>query len=79
MKLFFPIDAFYPSQIGGPCNSVYWLTDELCHNDFQVQVFTSTLGIKTGLVETNKYVTTYYGNVYYDDEKKYFKKLRLIY
>ncbi|SHJ00830.1 glycosyltransferase [Flavobacterium terrae] len=79
MKLFFPIDAFYPSQIGGPCNSVYWLTDELTSNGFEVQIFTNTIGIKDGLVKTNEYTKTYYGQVYYDNKKNYLKKIKLIY
>jgi glycosyltransferase involved in cell wall biosynthesis len=29
MKILFPVEVFFPSQAGGPANSVYWLTKHL--------------------------------------------------
>lgn len=79
MKIFYPIDAFFPSQIGGPCNSVYWLTDELNKNNFETQIFTTTLGIENSEVESNVYLSKDYGSVYYDKNRNYLKKTFLIY
>lgn len=79
MKIFYPIDAFFPSQIGGPCNSVYWLTDELNKNNFETQIFTTTLGIENSEVESNVYLSKDYGSVYYDRNRNYLKKTFLIY
>lgn len=79
MKIFYPIDAFFPSQIGGPCNSVYWLTDELNKHNFETQIFTTTLGIKNSEIESNAYLLRSYGSVYYDNNKNYFKKAFFIF
>ncbi len=46
MKIFFPMAAFYPSQIGGPCNTVFWHTQALTKNGYDVTVVTTDFGIK---------------------------------
>ena len=58
MKIYFPIGAFYPSQIGGPCNTLYWHTGQLTRNGIEVNIFTTTSGIKTGLVRENEKLNT---------------------
>lgn len=44
MKIFFPIGAFYPSQVGGPCNTVYWHTCALAGNGIEVLISTHDHG-----------------------------------
>lgn len=78
MRLFFPIEAFYPSQIGGPCNSVYWLTKELSVNNIENQIFTTTTDIPQNLVQENVYLQKDFGKVYYDSEHNIFKKMKQI-
>ncbi|MEM0519054.1 glycosyltransferase [Aequorivita flava] len=46
MKVFFPLGAFYPSQIGGPCNTLYWHCSALKNNNVQTTVVTTTFGIQ---------------------------------
>lgn len=46
MKILFPIGAFYPSQIGGPCNTIYWHTIQLKKNSITPIIVTTSLGIK---------------------------------
>jgi hypothetical protein len=51
LKTFFPIGAFYPSQIGEPCNTLYWHIYELNKHSVKIDVVTTTIGIKKGLVK----------------------------
>jgi len=64
MKIFFPLSAFYPSQIGGPCNTLYWHCSALKENDVQSTVVTTTVGIK-GNISPNKWMKLDCGNVFY--------------
>jgi len=65
MKILFPIGAFYPSQIGGPCNTVYWHTCALTKNNIDISVITTSLGIKEGDVIENKELPSECGTIYY--------------
>ena len=48
MKVFFPVEVFYPSQAGGPANSVYWLTKELVNEGFEPVIVASDKGLANG-------------------------------
>lgn len=55
MKILFPIKAFYPSQVGGPCNSVYYLAKGIAKEGHDVLVLTTNYGIKEkNEIETDK-------------------------
>ena len=45
MKIFFPLEVFYPSQAGGPANSIYWLTKNLVHEGFEPVIVASDKGL----------------------------------
>lgn len=45
MRILFPQEYLYPSQIGGPANTVYWHTGFLSRNGIDVSVITSAVGI----------------------------------
>ena len=45
MKIFFPLQVFYPSQAGGPANSVYWLTKFLKRNGIDPVVVATNQGV----------------------------------
>ncbi len=45
MKILFPITAFYPSQVGGPCNSVYFLAKAMANMGHEIMVLTTSHGI----------------------------------
>lgn len=49
MKIFFPLQVFYPSQAGGPANSVYWLTKYLKRNGIEPTVVATDQGVGDGL------------------------------
>jgi len=45
MKILFPISAFYPAQVGGPCNSVYNIAKGLVSEGISVYVVTTNMGL----------------------------------
>lgn len=55
MKILFPIGAFYPAQVGGPSNTVYWLAKGLAKENFQVSVITTCKGIDRNKIKSNKW------------------------
>src|SRR5690606_33750133 len=65
MKILFPVGAFYPSQIGGPCNTIYWHTTALQQNGIEVKIVTTTAGIKENNVITDKFIDLVCGKTYY--------------
>lgn len=65
MKIYFPIGAFYPSQIGGPCNTLFWHTCALKSKGVNVNITTTSLGLKDGEVELDKILEKQCGSVYY--------------
>lgn len=65
MNILFPIGAFYPSQTGGPCNTLYWHTTALKSNSIDVTVVTTTIGIKEDTIVTDKFVNLECGKTYY--------------
>ena len=48
MKVFFPLEIFYPSQAGGISNTVYWLTKNLVKEGFEPVLVSSDKGILPG-------------------------------
>ena len=48
MKIFFPVEVFYPSQAGGPANSIYWLTKNLVEEGFEPVIVSSDKGTSPG-------------------------------
>ncbi len=65
MKIYFPIGAFYPSQIGGPCNTLFWHTSALNSKGIGTNITTTSLGLKKGDVELDKVLDKECGSVYY--------------
>lgn len=65
MKIYFPIGAFYPSQIGGPCNTLFWHTSALKSSGIDVEITTTSLGLPQDLVELDKVLEKECGLVYY--------------
>ncbi len=48
MKIFFPLEVFYPSQAGGTANFTYWLTKNLMKEGYEPIIVASDKGIKAG-------------------------------
>ncbi|UAB80434.1 glycosyltransferase [Marixanthomonas sp. SCSIO 43207] len=64
MKIFFPLGAFYPSQIGGPCNTLYWHCSALKNNDIEPAIITTMVGIKVN-IKANEWLKLNCGDVFY--------------
>ncbi len=64
MKIFFPVQVFFPSQAGGPANTVYWLTKNLKLRGFEPTIIATDQGIgpETPL---NEWIVTDAGCVIY--------------
>ncbi len=56
MRILFPLDLFYPSKVGGPANTLYWLCKALVRNGHDVTVVSTQRGIDKGKVEIDKWV-----------------------
>lgn len=50
MKVLFPCGLFYPSRLGGPANTIYWLAKALQTNSIDVSVVTTDNCINKGAV-----------------------------
>jgi glycosyltransferase involved in cell wall biosynthesis len=46
MKIFFPLEVFYPSQAGGPANTIYWITKNLIKYGFEPVIVATDKGIQ---------------------------------
>lgn len=78
MSLLFPIGTIYPSQQGGPSNTIYWLAKALKKKGIEITIITTDIGTN-GKVISDKWLESNYGNViYYSNQKNSFP-WRLIY
>ncbi len=62
--IFFPVEVFYPSQAGGPANSIYWVTKNLSKYDFTPIILSTDKGLQPE-VPVNKWLETDGGKVIY--------------
>lgn len=46
MKILHPLLCYYPSQAGGPANTIYWINKALDPKDFTIEVVATSFGIK---------------------------------
>lgn len=56
MRVLFPLDLYYPSKIGGPANTLYWLCKALVKKGHSVIVVSTRKGIDDGHVELDKWL-----------------------
>lgn len=71
MKIFFPLEVYYPSQAGGPANTIHWIVKNLPRDEFTATIVTTDKGIQPD-VELNKWTETEGG-------KAMFVKTRILY
>ena len=64
MKILFPVQVFYPSQAGGPANTVYFLAKHLQKNGHEPIVIATDSGLAPS-IERNKWVNNEAGQVTY--------------
>lgn len=64
MKIIFPLEVFYPSQAGGPANSVYWLAKNLKKHGFEPIIVATDKGISAD-VPLNRWIENETGRTIY--------------
>ena len=77
MRILFPLMAFYPSQIGGVSITTYWLTKALYKEKIDVTIVSTNVGIEKTQIETNKFIRTDYGKVFYGQGNAFNPKIIL--
>jgi glycosyltransferase involved in cell wall biosynthesis len=55
MKVLMTLGLFYPSSLGGPANTLYWLAKALVYKSIGVSVVSSNKHIDKGLIEFDKW------------------------
>ena len=69
-KILYPIGTYYPSQEGGPSNSVYWMCTGLRkHHEVETTVITTKGGIDLNQIELDKWYKTGNNKVNYTNSK----------
>jgi glycosyltransferase involved in cell wall biosynthesis len=64
MKIFYPLEVFFPSQAGGPANTIYWITKNLIKQGFQPIIVATDKGLPSN-IKVNKWLETDGGKVIY--------------
>ncbi|MFM2267134.1 MAG: putative glycosyltransferase [Bacteroidota bacterium] len=76
MHVLFPIGSLYPSQAGGPSNTIYWLGKALHQQQVQVTIVTTNIDIPPSMCD--QWLDTDYGKVRYCTARSRFLPGRLI-
>ena len=62
--------TFYPAQIGGPNNTLYWHTTYLNNNGFQPTIITSDYGVsKDADLVRERWIVQNFGRIIYHHER----------
>lgn len=69
MRILFPIGTLYPSEKGGPSNTVYWIAKELHLMKIDVTCISTNFGIDTNKLEFDRWLKTDYGDVVYTSDR----------
>ncbi|GAB4024317.1 glycosyltransferase family 4 protein [Spirosoma koreense] len=77
MKIFFSAGSFFPAQIGGPDNIMYWQAKALTQRGHQVWVTTTDDGIGPE-VEKDRWLTTDFGRGIYVKTAIHYAPLKLM-
>lgn len=56
MKLFISLGIFYPSQVGGPSNTLYWLAKTLVSKGVEVDVVVTDSGVSKEFASRDKWI-----------------------
>lgn len=64
MKVFFPLQVFYPSQAGGTANAVYWLAKGLVKTGIEPTIVSTDIGLSAG-TNRNEWITSDAGRIIY--------------
>lgn len=79
LKILFPIGSIYPSQQGGPSNSVYWLAKALHRAGNDIHVIATSTGTEKHEVKRDTWIKGSFGNVIYTRELSHMLPFKLVY
>ncbi len=79
MNILFPIGTFYPAQLGGPSNLMYWLARALHEKGNNVFVGTTDYGLNGHDVVLNQWIENECGKVFYQKTGMIYFPARLIF
>ncbi len=79
VKILFPIGTLYPSQHGGPSNTIYWHAKALHKAGFEPICISTSLGVPAGSVPCDQWIESDYGKVRYTSEMFHSLPFRLIF
>ncbi|GAB4497985.1 MAG: glycosyltransferase [Saprospiraceae bacterium] len=77
MKILFPIGTLYPSQQGGPCNSIYWLAKALAKEGVEATLVTTNLQAEDKVL-ADVWLDTDYGRVIYHHERFHLIPMKML-
>lgn len=69
MRILFPIGTLYPSEKGGPSNTIYWMAKALFSMKIDVTCISTNFGIDKNKLEFDKWLKTDYGDVIYTSDR----------
>ena len=84
ISIFHPLLCYYPSQAGGPANTLYWINSSLDSNEFRTYVTATTLGLqeppsKMGMVtQSEVHFFGNYGCQYIQKNKTYLDSSNIV-
>jgi len=79
LKVLFPIGSFFPSQSGGPNNTIYWMTKALKLQDVKPIIVTTNDGLKDiHKIKTNEWIDKDYGLVWYQKTRIHYLPIKCI-
>jgi glycosyltransferase involved in cell wall biosynthesis len=78
IKILFPLGTLYPSQEGGPSNTVYWMAKALHKSKINVTCIATDLGNPKMSVLSDTWLYTDYGNVMYTNDRHHLFPFKLL-
>ncbi len=79
MKVLFPIGTLFPSEQGGPSNTIYWMAKALVNHHIEVVCIATDLGLPPESVEIDEWLTTNYGKIRYTSDVLHSMPFKLLY
>jgi glycosyltransferase involved in cell wall biosynthesis len=78
MKIIYPIGSLYPSQQGGPSNTVYWMAKALAERNCEITCISTNIGIEKSELKFDVWNKKKFGNVIYTNELISFLPIKLL-
>lgn len=79
MKVLFPIGTIFPSQKGGPSNTVYWMAKALHTEGVEVVTVATNFGIEDKTIQFDTWIQNTFGRVRYTSDRLHQIPFKLIY